>query len=93
MCARCGNSIPLAQRWRFLKMKKLTGPIRGVLLDVDGTLVDSNHAHALAWVGALSDHGIPVSYKQVRPLIGMGGDKLLRQVGCIVSWHATCLLI
>lgn len=48
-----------------------------VLLDIDGTLIDSNDAHARAWVGALAEHGYAVTFEQVRPLIGMGGDKLL----------------
>jgi len=48
-----------------------------VLLDIDGTLIDSNDAHARAWVGALAEHGYVVLFEQVRPLIGMGGDKLL----------------
>ena len=55
--------------------------IRGVILDIDGTLVDSNDAHARAWVAALAEHGLDVPYEQVRPLIGMGGDKLLPAVG------------
>ena len=51
--------------------------LRTVLLDVDGTLIDSNDGHARAWVGALRAHGYVVPFEQVRPLIGMGGDKLL----------------
>jgi phosphoglycolate phosphatase-like HAD superfamily hydrolase len=51
-----------------------------VLLDVDGTLIDSNDAHARAWVDALRAHGYVVSFEQVRPLIGMGGDKLLPEL-------------
>ena len=51
--------------------------VRGVLLDVDGTLVDSNDAHAHAWVKALAEHGVAVPFAKVRRLIGMGGDKLL----------------
>ena len=47
-----------------------------VLLDIDGTLIDSNDAHARAWVGALAAHGYVVPFESVRPLIGMGGDKL-----------------
>lgn len=47
---------------------------RGVLLDIDGTLVDSNDAHAEAWAETLA---MPVT--RVRPLIGMGGDKLITQ--------------
>jgi HAD superfamily hydrolase (TIGR01509 family) len=53
----------------------------GVLLDVDGTLVDSNDAHARAWSEALSEFGHPVSAAKIRPLIGMGGDKLLPTIG------------
>src|SRR4029453_2588229 len=51
--------------------------IRGVVLDVDGTLVDSNDAHARAWVDALAEAGYGVPFERVRPLIGMGPDKLL----------------
>lgn len=54
--------------------------IRGVLLDVDGTLVDSNDAHARAWMDALSQHGIDVVFAKVRRCIGMGSDKLLPEV-------------
>src|SRR5215210_2953298 len=56
------------------------GALRTLLLDVDGTLIDSNDAHALAWVDALRAHGYVVPFEQVRPLIGMGGDKLLPHV-------------
>jgi HAD superfamily hydrolase (TIGR01509 family) len=56
---------------------------RGVLLDVDGTLLDSNDAHARAWVEVLGDDGIDASFERVRPLIGEGGDKLLRAVAGI----------
>jgi HAD superfamily hydrolase (TIGR01509 family) len=51
-----------------------------VLLDVDGTLVDSNDAHAHAWVEALQHHGIEVTFARVRKLIGMGGDRLIEAV-------------
>src|SRR4051794_23033019 len=51
--------------------------VRGVLLDVDGTLEDSNDAHAHAWVKAFAEHGIDVAFEDVRRLIGMGGDKVL----------------
>lgn len=53
---------------------------RGVVFDVDGTLVDSNDAHARAWVDALAESGRAVSFARVRPMIGMGGDKLLPAV-------------
>jgi HAD superfamily hydrolase (TIGR01509 family) len=51
--------------------------IRGVLLDIDGTLVDSNEAHARAWVAAMSERGVHRRHDEVRRLIGMGGDKLV----------------
>jgi phosphoglycolate phosphatase-like HAD superfamily hydrolase len=57
-----------------------TFPYRTVLCDVDGTLIDSNGAHAAAWTQALIEHGITTSVSDVRPLIGMGGDKLLPAV-------------
>lgn len=52
-------------------------PFRGVIFDVDGTLVDSNDAHAHAWVEAITEQGYSVQYATVRPLIGMGSDHLL----------------
>jgi len=54
-----------------------------VLLDVDGTLVDSNDAHARAWVEAFEEAGIRVEYERVRRAIGMGGDKLVPHVAGI----------
>jgi HAD superfamily hydrolase (TIGR01509 family) len=53
---------------------------RAVIFDVDGTLVDSNDAHANAWVQAIAESGRRVEFSRVRPLIGMGGDKLLPEV-------------
>ncbi len=58
------------------------GRVRGVLTDVDGTLVDSNDAHARAWVEALAEFGYAVPEREVRRMIGMGGDRVLpRAVG------------
>ncbi len=51
--------------------------LRGVIFDVDGTLVDSNDAHARSWVEALSEAGYCVRLDVIRPMIGMGSDKLL----------------
>jgi HAD superfamily hydrolase (TIGR01509 family) len=50
---------------------------RAVVLDVDGTLIDSNAAHARAWVEALARVGVDVPFERVLRMIGMGGDKLL----------------
>jgi HAD superfamily hydrolase (TIGR01509 family) len=53
------------------------GPaLQTVLLDIDGTLIDSNDAHARAWVEALAQYGYVVPFEKVRPLIGKGGDKV-----------------
>lgn len=54
-----------------------------VILDVDGTLIDSNDAHAKAWVDAFSEFGITVAYDHVRRCVGMGGDKLMPEVSGI----------
>jgi HAD superfamily hydrolase (TIGR01509 family) len=56
--------------------------LKGVIFDVDGTLVDSNDAHAQSWVDTFKGAGYEVPFEVVRPLIGMGADKLLpRTIG------------
>jgi HAD superfamily hydrolase (TIGR01549 family) len=50
------------------------------LLDIDGTLVDSNYFHTIAWYRALRDHGITVPTWRVHRAIGMGGDQLVAHV-------------
>jgi HAD superfamily hydrolase (TIGR01509 family) len=55
-------------------------PLHTVLLDIDGTLIDSNDAHAACWVEALAAFGHRVEFARVRKLIGMGGDKLLPEL-------------
>ena len=51
--------------------------VRAVLLDVDGTLLDSNDAHAAAWVDVGREFGYEIDFVEVRWLIGMGGDRVL----------------
>jgi HAD superfamily hydrolase (TIGR01509 family) len=51
--------------------------LQAVILDIDGTLVLSNDAHAQAWVEAFAAYGYDVPLEKVRPLIGMGGDKVI----------------
>jgi HAD superfamily hydrolase (TIGR01509 family) len=48
-----------------------------VILDVDGTLVDTNYHHAIAWHRALREHGHSVQMWKVHRHIGMGGDQIL----------------
>lgn len=55
-------------------------PPRGVLFDVDGTLIDSNDAHTHAWIDAMALEGHQIAFDTVRPLIGMGADKVLPQI-------------
>lgn len=57
--------------------------VRGVILDMDGTLVDSNEAHARTWVETLKSFGYDVTLEVVRPLIGQGSDKLLPRLAGI----------
>ena len=58
-------------------------PYDAVLLDIDGTLVDSNAAHAAAWSDAFATHGRQHPPEEIRPLIGKGGDKLLRELASL----------
>jgi phosphoglycolate phosphatase-like HAD superfamily hydrolase len=61
----------------------MSAEFKAVLFDVDGTLVDSNDAHADAWVKAFTRHGVVVDPVKVRRCIGMGGDKLMPEVSGI----------
>jgi HAD superfamily hydrolase (TIGR01509 family) len=47
------------------------------ILDIDGTLVDSNYQHALAWYRAFRLHGITLPVWRCHRAIGMGGDQLV----------------
>jgi HAD superfamily hydrolase (TIGR01549 family) len=50
------------------------------ILDVDGTLVDTNYHHAIAWYRAFRRHFIKVPIWRVHRHIGMGGDQLVAAV-------------
>jgi HAD superfamily hydrolase (TIGR01509 family) len=54
-----------------------TSDLKGILLDIDGTLLDSNDAHAAAFTRAFAEHGLDIPFDHVRPLVGMGSDKLI----------------
>ena len=47
------------------------------IIDVDGTLVDTNYQHALAWFRAFRQHGITLPLWEIHRHIGMGGDQLV----------------
>jgi HAD superfamily hydrolase (TIGR01549 family) len=53
---------------------------RIALLDVDGTLIDTNYHHAIAWYRAFRDHGMAVPVWRLHRHIGMGGDQLVAAV-------------
>lgn len=54
--------------------------LKAVLLDIDGTLVDSNDAHAQSWAEVFERNGYPGSFERVRNLIGKGGDKVIPEI-------------
>jgi phosphoglycolate phosphatase len=51
-----------------------------VVLDLDGTLVDSVYQHVVAWQAAFHDVGRHVSAMRIHEAIGMGGDRLVAHV-------------
>jgi HAD superfamily hydrolase (TIGR01509 family) len=71
----------------------MDGPHPGVLLDLDGTLVDTNYLHALAWSRGLIDVGEWAPMHAIHRLVGVGGDRLVRHLvgqdvdGASDAWH------
>src|SRR5258708_7102968 len=63
--------------------------LNGVLLDIDGTLGDSNDGQTHAGIDALMQAGYRVGFEKIRPHIGMGADKLLPLVAGLEynSWE------
>lgn len=52
-----------------------------IVLDVDGTLVDTNYHHAIAWYRAFRGVGVTPALWRIHRAIGMGGDRLVGAVG------------
>jgi HAD superfamily hydrolase (TIGR01509 family) len=50
------------------------------ILDIDGTLVDTNYQHAISWFRAFRDHDLTLPIWQLHRHIGMGGDQLVTAV-------------
>lgn len=50
------------------------------IFDVDGTLVDTNYQHALAWYRAFRRYDITPPIWRIHRAIGMGGDKLVTEI-------------
>src|ERR1700721_284927 len=47
------------------------------VLDIDGTLVDTNYHHTIAWYRAFREHGIVLPLWRIHRHIGMGGDQVV----------------
>jgi HAD superfamily hydrolase (TIGR01509 family) len=75
--------VRLSPRRPFMHTQIASTALKAVLFDIDGTLVDSNDAHAHAWVLAFAEHGIDVDFAGVRRAVGMGADKLIPNVSGI----------
>lgn len=58
----------------------MTDAPTAVLLDIDGTLVDSNFLHVHAWVQAFAEVGHPVDAWRVHRRIGMGSGRLIGEL-------------
>jgi HAD superfamily hydrolase (TIGR01549 family) len=54
--------------------------VDSVVLDVDGTLIDSNYHHTLAWWHSFREHGYAAPTWRIHRHIGMGGDRLVTAV-------------
>jgi HAD superfamily hydrolase (TIGR01509 family) len=60
-------------------MNKAGNRIKTVIFDIDGTLIDSNDAHAESFVAAFKKFGKTVPFVEMKWLIGMGADKILEK--------------
>ncbi|MGH2901270.1 MAG: HAD family hydrolase, partial [Solirubrobacteraceae bacterium] len=76
-----GDRVPTRGGGRGARLMagRVCGP-PAALLDIDGTLVDSNYQHALAWFRAFALHGVTVPVWRCHRAIGMGGDQLVRHL-------------
>ena len=62
---------------------------RGLIFDLDGTLVDTVSARIAGWVEALVAAGVPASREQIAPMIGMDGRRLARLVAAAADRKLT----
>jgi phosphoglycolate phosphatase len=59
-----------------------------VVLDLDGTLVDSVYVHALAWKEAFREVGVDIPTYRLHRAVGMGGDRLVAAVAGVATEDA-----
>lgn len=57
--------------------EKPVRPPRGVIIDVDGTLLDTNYLHVVAWWEAFREHGYDVTMADVHAAVGQGSQRLV----------------
>src|SRR5690349_7099245 len=55
-------------------------PLPAVLFDLDGTLIDSNYQHVIAWAEALRGAGIVIPTWKIHRRIGMSGKSFVREL-------------
>lgn len=55
-------------------------PAPAAILDIDGTLVDTNYQHSIAWNEAFVQAGFVLPIWRIHRLIGMGGDQLVAEL-------------
>ena len=55
----------------------IAGAVRGVVFDVDGTLVDTNYLHTVAWWSAFRQQGHTVPMARIHRAVGMGSHRLI----------------
>jgi HAD superfamily hydrolase (TIGR01509 family) len=69
----------LVSRYDGYRARVTDSPI--AVLDIDGTLIDSNYQHALAWYRAMRSVGETFPVWRLHRLIGMGGDQVVEAIG------------
>jgi HAD superfamily hydrolase (TIGR01509 family) len=71
----------VGRRFASVPVRESSAPVAvGALLDVDGTLVDTNYQHALSWFRSFRDHDIVLPVWRLHRHIGMGADQLIPAV-------------
>jgi HAD superfamily hydrolase (TIGR01549 family) len=80
-------------RYRYAGNPASVATNAGVLFDIDGTLLDSNYLHVLAWAQAFRDNDHPVSMWTLHRAIGIGSEELVERLlgepdGNVVQAHS-----
>lgn len=76
MCILCRPAIPVLPTFQLTWVMT----VRGMIFDIDGTLVDTNPAHVEAWRGAFKRLGYDIPTERIVIEIGKGGDLLVPSI-------------